>query len=277
MASLRAGKQTMNDYAGKTAVVTGASSGIGRALSHQLAARGARVILTARRQAVLEEVAREIEPAEGIPMAADLRDPTAITRLSDEIKRRVERVDLLVNNAGVGLHRAAIESPSEIVRQLFELNVFGPVELTRQLVPLMPHGGAVVNVSSIAGKVPLPNLNLYSASKYALNAFSDGLSMELRGKGIHVMTVCPGYVETAFGDSVLLGKMSHKVPGKKRFAISADECALAILEGLGRGKRTVVTPRIGWLFIGIARLIPGFLFGRMAGHVKLSNDPPENA
>lgn len=267
----------MNDYAGKTAVVTGASSGIGRALSRQLAARGARVILVARRQPVLEEVAREIEPAEGIPIAADLRDSAAIERLSNEIKQRVERVDLLVNNAGVGLHKAAIESPPEIVRQLFELNVFGPVELTRRLVPVMPRGGAVVNVSSIAGKVPLPNLNLYSASKYALNAFSDGLSMELHGKGIHVMKVCPGYVETAFGDSVLLGKIPHNVPGKSRFTISADQCAHAILEGLARGKRTVVTPRIGWLFIGLARLIPGFLFSRMAGHVKLSDDSVENA
>ena len=261
----------MNDYAGKTAVVTGASSGIGRALSRQLAARGARVILTARRQAVLEEVAREVEPAEGIPIAADLRDPAAIERLADAVRQCLGRVDLLVNNAGVGLHKAAIESPPEIVRQLFELNLFGPVELTRRLVPLIPRGGAIVNVSSIAGKVPLPNLNLYSASKYALNAFSDGLSMELRGEGIQVMKVCPGYVETAFGDSVLLGKLPQHVPGKKRFTISADECAEAILEGLRCGKRTVVTPRIGWLVVAIARLMPGVLFSRMAGHVKLSS------
>ena len=260
----------MNDYAGKTAVVTGASSGIGRALARKLASRGARVILTARRQDVLEDVAREIEPAEGIPIAADLRDPGEIEYLAVQIKRYTARVDLLVNNAGVGLHKAAIETPPEIVRQLFELNLFGPVELTRRLAPMLSEGGAVVNVSSIAGKVPLPNLNLYSASKYALNAFSDGLLMELRGKGVRVMKVCPGYVETPFGDSVLLGKIPHNVPGKKRFTISADECAEAILEGLRKGKRTVVTPRIGWLFIAIARLMPGFLFSRMAGHVKLS-------
>ena len=267
----------MNDFAGKTALVTGASSGIGRALSRQLAARGARVILTARRQAALEAVAREIAPAESIVIAADLCGPAALEGLVDEVERHVQRLDLLVNNAGVGLHKAAIESPPEIVRQLFALNLFAPVELTRRLVPLIPPGGAVVNISSIAGKVPVPNLNLYSASKYALNAFSDGLWMELRRKGIHVMSVCPGYVDTPFGDNILLGRAPSKVPGKKYFTISADECALAALNGLSRGKRMVVTPRIGWLLVGVARLMPGLLFGRMAGRVRLSSESVENA
>ncbi len=235
------------------------------------------MILTARRQAVLEEVAREIAPAESIVIAADLCDPASLEGLADEVERRVQRVDLLVNNAGVGLHKAAIETSPEIVRQLFALNLFGPVELTRRLVPLIPRGGAVVNISSIAGKVPIPNLNLYSASKYALNAFSDGLWMELRRKGIHVMSVCPGYVDTPFGGNILLGKLPSNVPGKKRFTISADECALATLDGLSRGKRTVVTPRIGWLLVGAARLMPGLLYGRMAGFVRLSNESVENA
>ena len=235
------------------------------------------MILTARRQAVLEEVAREIAPADSIVIAADLCDSASLQSLTDEVERRVQRVDLLVNNAGVGLYKASIETPPEIVRQIFALNLFGAVELTRRLVPLIPRGGAVVNMSSIAGKVPIPNLNLYSASKYALNAFSDGLWMELRRKGIHVMSVCPGYVDTTFGDKLLLGKAPSNVAGKKRFTISADECARATLDGLSRGKRTVVTPRIGWLLVGVARLMPGLLFSRMAGFVRLSNESAENA
>ena len=91
------------------------------------------------------------------------------------------------------------------------------------------------------------------------------------------MSVCPGYVDTPFGDNILLGRAPSKVPGKKYFTISAEECALATLKGLSRGKRMVVTPRIGWLLIGVARLMPGLLFGRMAGRVRLSSESAENA
>jgi short-subunit dehydrogenase len=129
----------------------------------------------------------------------------------------------------------------------------------------MPRGGAVVNISSIAGKVPLPWLTLYSASKYALNAYSDGLRMELCSAGIHVLCVCPGYVDTSFSANVLLGKIPEKVAGQRRFKITAEKCAEEVLEGLRRDKRTVVTPRIGWLLVAAARLIPGVIHARMAG------------
>jgi short-subunit dehydrogenase len=262
----------MRDFAGKIAVVTGASSGIGRAISRQLAAAGARLILTSRRQSVLEEVAREIAPAEAVPIAADLRDWESLARLTATIKQRFGRLDLLVNNAGVGLHALSVDTPPDLVRQLFELNFFAPVELARQLVPLMPRGSAVINVSSIAGKIPLPDLNIYCASKYALNAFSDGLWIELRHRGIHVMSVCPGYVKTSFGENLLLGRPIDNVPGRKRFTISADECARATLDGLRRDRRTVVVPRIGWILIGFARLFPNFVFQRMADRIKRRNN-----
>jgi short-subunit dehydrogenase len=258
----------MNNLSGKIALVTGASSGIGRALARQLAAAGASLILTSRRQSVLEEVASEIAPAEAVPIAADLRDPQAVERLTSGITERFGRLDLLVNNAGVGLHALSIDTPPDLVRQLFELNFFAPVELTRRLVPLMPRGAAVINIGSIAGKLPLPELNIYCASKYALNAFSDGLWIELRHRGIHAMSVCPGYVKTEFGENLLMGKPIGNVPGQKRFMISAEECARATLDGLARGRRTVVVPRIGWLLIAFARLFPNFVFSRMAGRVK---------
>jgi len=268
MASQKPVYKIMHDLTGKIALVTGASSGIGRALARQLAAAGAGVVLTSRRQSLLEEVAREIAPAEAVPIAADLRDPEALERLTTGIKERFGRLDLLINNAGVGLHALSIDTPPELVRQLFELNFFAPVELARRLVPIMPRGAAVINISSIAGKLPLPGLNIYCCSKYALNAFSDGLWIELRHRGIHVMSVCPGYVKTAFGENLLMGKPVGNVPGRKRFTISADECARATLDGLARGKRTVVVPRIGWLLIAFARLFSNFVFSRMAGRVK---------
>ena len=253
-----------NGFSGKTVLITGASSGIGRALAHRLGAEGARLILTARSQERLEQVAAEVAPAEAAVCPADLCDLASIEALSDHVQERFGRIDILINNAGVGLYARSYDSSPEKVRRLLELNFLAPVELTRRLGPAIPRGGAVVNVSSIAGKVPLPWLTLYSASKYALNAYSDGLRMELGKRGISVLCVCPGYVDTSFGENVLQGTIPEKVAGQSRFTITADECAQTILDGIRRGKRTIVTPRIGWLLVGLARLFPHFLYSRMA-------------
>ena len=244
-------------------MITGASSGIGRACARAFAREGARLILTARSEAGLEATAREIAPAERAWIAADLTDPPSLQALVDKVRKRFAALDVLINNAGVGLYAPSFQADPDMVRSMFALNFLAPVELVRQLVPLIPRGGAVVNISSIAGKVPLPWLTLYSSSKFALNAFSDGLRMELTPAGIHVLCVCPGYVDTPFRRNALLGKIPQKVAGQKRFMITAEECAQATIEGLRRGKRTVVTPKIGWALTALTRLFPGVVFGRM--------------
>jgi short-subunit dehydrogenase len=114
----------------------------------------------------------------------------------------------------------------------------------------------IVNVSSIAGKMTLPWFTLYSASKYALCSLGDGVRIELAAQGIHVMTVCPGYVDTGFQKHVLAGAPPESIARGRRFAITAQECAEAIALGIERDARTVVTPRTGWLLIAFARLFP---------------------
>ena len=249
---------------GKTVFLTGASSGVGRACAQLFAAEGARLILTGRSLDRLEAVARDVQPADAIVIPADLEDPRSITALCEETRRRVSAIDILINNAGVGLYAPSFQAPPDLVRRMFELNFLAPVELVRRLKPLIPRGGAIVNVSSIAGKVPLPWLSLYSASKFALNAFSDALRMELGAAGIHVLCVCPGYVDTPFRENVLQGTIPDKVAGQRRFMITAEQCAQATLQGLRQGKRTVVTPRISWVLVALARLFPGALYGRLA-------------
>ncbi len=249
---------------GKTVFLTGASSGVGRACAQLFAAEGARLILTGRSLDRLEAVVREVQPADAIVIPADLEDPKSIAALCEETRRRVSAIDILINNAGVGLYAPSFEAPPDLVRRMFELNFLAPVELVRRLRPLIPRGGAIVNVSSIAGKVPLPWLSLYSASKFALNAFSDALRMELGAAGIHVLCVCPGYVDTPFRENVLQGTIPDKVAGQRRFMITAEQCAQATLQGLRQGKRTVVTPRISWVLVALARLFPGAFYGRLA-------------
>jgi short-subunit dehydrogenase len=257
------------DVRGTTVLITGASSGIGRALARAFAREDCRLILTARSRERLDAVAAEVAPAEATVIQADLCQPASLAVLAAEARRRYSAIDILVNNAGVGLYAPSYEAPPGRVRQLIELNLLAPLELTRQIIPAIPRGGTIVNISSIAGKVPLPWMTVYTASKYALNAYSDGLRMELAGAGIHVLCVCPGYVDTSFRENVLIGKIPEKVAGQRRFVITAEQCAEATLDGLRRGKRTVVTPRIGWLLVVLARLLPGVLherLGRMNPH-----------
>jgi hypothetical protein len=264
MASHSADGQCNMNFQNKTALITGASSGIGSATAAALAREGARLILTGRSRERLEEVAREVSPAEATVIPADLCDRASLEKLAAEARERFQTIDILINCAGVGMYVPSFEADPVMLRRLFELNFFAPVDLTARVLPVMPRGGAVVHISSIGGKVPLPWLSLYSASKYALNGYSDGLRMELDGRGIQVMCVCPGFVETPFRDNVLVGSIPPAVNRQRRFKITAEQCADAIVDGLRKGKRTVVTPRIGWVLIALARLFPGVIYPRMA-------------
>lgn len=250
------------EFREKTFLITGASSGIGRACAARLAREGAQPILTARRRDALKAAAAEAGGGEVIP--ADLTDAGSIAALCDRILSNRPRVDGIVHSAGVGLYAPSGESRPDEVRRLMDLNFLAPVEITRRLLPQIPDGGAVVTISSVAGKVSLPWLNLYSASKYALNAFSDGLRMELADRRIRVLNVCPCYVETPFQQNVLQGRVPENLPGNAKFKITAEKCAEAVVNGLRSGKRTIVVPRVGWLLVMAARLFPATVHGRMA-------------
>lgn len=174
-------------------------------------------------------------------------------------------VDILVNNAGVGLYANAWEAPMAQARELFELNLFAPLEMIQLVVPAMraKHQGCIVNVGSIAGKIMLPWFTLYSVSKYALGSLTDGLRMELKRDGIHALTVCPGYVNTGFQNHVLRGRPPSAMSNRRRFAITAERCAEAIARGVERNARTIVIPRMGWLFIAAARVLPSLVDAQM--------------
>ena len=259
---------------GKTVLITGASKGIGRACALLFAREGARLILTARNRDELDAVARDAAPAEAVVIPADLTVPESIEKLCAEARKHAPQIDVLVNNAGAGLYARSFEAPPDLARKMLELNFMAPVEITRRLLPAIPRGGAIVNLSSIAGKVPLPWFTLYSSTKFALNAFSDGLRMELAGTGIQVLSVCPGYVGTEFGKNVLYGTIPERAAGNRRFKITAEQCAEAIRDGLRKGKRTVVTPKIGWALVVFVRLFPGAFFNfaaRLAAHPGASD------
>ena len=154
----------------------------------------------------------------------------------------------------------------EEARSLMELNFFAPLAMTQLVVPHMRarRSGMLVNVGSIGGKVVLPWLTLYSVTKSALGALTEGQRIELMRDGVRTMLVCPGYVKTGFQQNVRAGHAPEKVQTARRFAITPEQCAEAIRRGVERDARTVVTPRSGWLLVLAMRLFPAIVESRMA-------------
>lgn len=246
---------------GRVVLITGASEGIGAACAASFRRRGARLSLVARNETKLAEVGG----TDALITAGDLTDPKVREAAVNRTVARFGRIDVLVNNAGIGLYAPAWNAPMEEVRRLVELNYFVPLALTQLVVPHMRKqaSGTVVNVSSIAGQAVMPWFTLYSSTKFALCAMTDGLRMELKRDGIHAMAVCPGYVQTAFQSHVLGGKPPVAIALRKRFAITAEECAEALVRGVERDRRLVVTPRSGWFVVWAARFFPALVEARL--------------
>jgi short-subunit dehydrogenase len=243
---------------GKVVLITGASEGIGAACAAAFRERGAIVCLTARSADKLAAVSLGDE----LTIPADLTVELHRVALVQRVLERHGRIDILVNNAGAGLYAPSHRAAMTDARQMFELNFFAPLHLIQLTTPGMRErsAGAIVNVSSIAGKITLPWFTLYSASKHAVVSLTDGLRTELSRNGIHCMAVCPGYVKTRFQENVLRGRVPPALGGlKKRWAITPEQCANAILRGLERGATTVVTPASGWILIGLERVMPSLV------------------
>lgn len=185
---------------GETALITGASAGIGEALAREFAARGHDVVLVARRERRLEALAADLE-ADGVtatPVPMDLDQAAAAEELYAAVHDRGLDVRILVNNVGVGAYGPFAENDLDAERSQLQLNVVLPVELTRLFLDDFGDGGKVLNVGSTSGFMPGPYLAGYYASKAYLNSFSQALSEELRGSPVDVTVLCPGPVETEF-------------------------------------------------------------------------------
>ena len=247
---------------GKVVLITGASEGIGAACAAEFARRGAQLSLTARSQEGLLRAG----PA-ALITPGDLTSEDTRRRVVARTLERFGAIDILINNAVVGTYLPSWNMPMEEARRLMELNFFALLEMTQLVTPHMRarKSGTIVNIGSIGGKMVLPWSTLYSASKYAMGALTEGLRMELRRDGVHAMLVCPGYVKTGFQEHVCGGRAPAAVLRSRRYAITAEECAAAIRRGVERDARTVITPRAGWILVALARLLPSIVQARMAG------------
>lgn len=220
----------MNTLDAQVAVVTGSARGVGEAIARRLAGMGAQVLLVARDQVRLSEVRQQIESAGGRAaiLPCDLRDPAAVAQLGQQVARDYQRCDILVNNAGVGLEGKPLhEIAPEDWDLVHETNLRGPYLMIRALVPLMiaARSGHIINISSLAGRNPLPNGAAYAASKWGLNGLTYSAAEELRQYNIRVSAIAPGSINTDFSDHSGKGSKSGKDPNKK---LQPDDVAAVV-------------------------------------------------
>ncbi|MDQ3640785.1 MAG: SDR family oxidoreductase [Actinomycetota bacterium] len=250
------------------ALVTGASSGIGRAIAVQLAVDGSDLIVVARRRDRLEALAEELRAAHGVKvdvMVADVTVPEQLATIEDRLRGGSPPVDLLVNNAGAGGQGAFAEIPLEWQESQIRLNVLAPVRLTHAaLEQMLPRGrGGVLNVSSIAGLQPMPNVATYAATKAYLSSFSHALHEEVRQKGVSVTALLPGFTRTEFHDA---GGMNRSiVPGA--VWMSAEVVARSALRAVARGRAQCVPGLLYRVLTGISNVTPWSVSRRVLGAV----------
>jgi short-subunit dehydrogenase len=252
-------------FPGARAVVTGAASGMGEQITYQLAERGAQLALVDRDADRLAGVAEHLaarHPAISLTThVVDLSDSGQISELNEALRRH--HVDLLVNNAGVALGGRFADISEEEFDWVLQINFRAPVALTRGLLPVMPEGAHIVNVSSLFGLVAPPGQTAYSASKFALRGFSEALRRELRPAGIGVTTVHPGGIRTRIAETARVAAAASDeevTAGKAAFAkmltYPADRAAAEIINGVaGRRGRVVIAPEAVALDV-VARIAP---------------------
>jgi short-subunit dehydrogenase len=242
---------------GKGVLLTGASSGIGRELAKQLAARGARLVVVARRRPQLESLAEEIETAGGARPAvieADLSARGTAREVATAALEELGEVEVLINNAGGGVGgRIAAVGDRDEAREAFEVNYWSPLALVGALEPPMRErgSGAIVNVTSMGQITTWPGFGAYAATKAALSVATETLAMEMTGTGVHVMEVLPGPVDTAVQGETRLAPGIDRMLGRMPLGDAAT-MASRIVTGLERGRRRVIYPRLGT----VAYLLP---------------------
>lgn len=237
----------------RVALVTGASSGIGLAFAHAWVRRGGRVALVARTKAALDAAVRDLGEARARAFPLDVGDLAALEALPARVKEAFGRLDVVVNNAGVN-HRGSIArwAPKELA-QIVTVNLTAPIVLTRAAMPVIERGGAIVQVASVAGMVPVPGEASYSASKAGLRAFARSVADDFAAQDVHVGCVSPGPVDTGFlGDLADVADLVLSQP-----MVTADEVAAGILRCIDERIAEVVVPSRSGVLATAAYLVPG--------------------
>ncbi len=264
---------------GKVVIITGASSGIGKALSQKLAEMGAKVVLAARN---VEEINNISEILNGksydtISLKVDVTIEEDCKELISKAIEKYGKIDVLINNAGISMRAVFEDVDLKVIHQLMNVNFWGSVYCTKYALPyILNTKGSIVGVSSIAGFKGLPGRTGYSASKFALQGFLEVLRIENLKKGLHVLIACPGFTATNIRKTALnkVGLQQGETPRDEDKMMTAEEVAIRIIKGIEKRKRTIIMSGDGILTVFLNKFFPALVDKLVFNHMAKEVDSP---
>ena len=266
-------------FQGKTAIVTGAGSGIGKSLAEAFAAQGANVVLAARSVDKLHELAAELQKS-GVRVhvcACDVSVEADCRRLIDETVASFGGIDFLLNNAGISMRELFVNSSPDVLKRLMDVNFWGTVYCTKYALPyLLKSKGSVTGVSSIAGFKGLPARTGYSASKFAMQGFLESLRIENLKTGLHVLIACPGFTASNIRNTALKGDGSAQgeSPRDEAAMMQPNEVAHEILKAIHKRKNVLVLTTQGKMTVFMNKLFPKWMDGKVYQVMAKEPDSP---
>ena len=247
----------------KVVIITGASSGIGKALALEFAAKGAKLVLAARRTDLLEQLKQEISGTEVICHQTDVSKEEDCRELIQHTIDRFGQIDILINNAGISMRANFQEVELDVLHKLMDVNFWGTVYCSKYALPyLLKTKGSLVGIISIAGFVGLPGRTGYAASKFAVRGFLDTIRIENMRNGLHVLVAAPGFTASEVRKSALTatGINQGETPRNEEKMMSAEVCAQHIIKAIEKRKRQLVLTFIeGKLTVFLGKFIPRLL------------------
>jgi len=249
----------------KVIIITGASSGIGKALAYELAGRGANLVLGARQYVTLCEITQDIEKrfqTKAVALQCDVSVEDDCAFLIKQALFTFGKIDVLVNNAGISMRALFKDLDLKVLKTLMDVNFWGTVYCTKYALPeIIKTQGSIIGVSSIAGYKGLPGRTGYSASKFAMNGFLDALRIENLKTGVHVMTACPGFTASNIRNTAL--NQSAQQQGESSLneekMMTAEEVAKIIADGIENRTRTLIMTGQGKLTVTLSKIFPAWL------------------
>lgn len=248
----------------KVVVITGGSSGIGKALAEAFGLRGSKILITGRNETALSAAVQELQSKE-IEVAffvSDVSKEEDNKRMAEFAIQKFGKIDILINNAGISMRALFEELELDVIRKVMDINFYGALYATKACLPeIIKTKGSVVGVSSIAGFRGLPARTGYSASKFALQGFLEVLRTEMLYKGVHVLTACPGFTASNIRKHSLTsnGTEQGESPRNEEKMMSAEECALHIYNAVRKRKKYLILTSTGILTVWLNKFFPGFM------------------
>ncbi|PIQ49411.1 MAG: short chain dehydrogenase [Cytophagales bacterium CG12_big_fil_rev_8_21_14_0_65_40_12] len=245
----------------KVVIITGASSGIGKSLAIEMGKLGAKVVITGRNEARLNEVGQILD-AHKVPnlcLRLDVANEKDTQLMVSETLKAFGKIDILINNAGISMRALFEEIELDVFKKVMDINFYGTLYATKYCLPeILKTKGSIVGVSSINGYRGTPARTAYTASKYAMNGFFESLRTEVMHRGVHILVACPGFTGTNIRNAALTadGTSQGDSPRDEEKMMTADEVALAIIKGIQKRKRDLVLTAQGKMAVFLNKWIP---------------------